>query len=324
VIIVLGIRTDLALEARELYKEREIPGVSIREEGEEGIKITRVKILDERGEKAMGKPVGDYITIEAPGLLERDLDLEERVAKVLANIISELAQLKKDSHVLVVGLGNWNVTPDALGPRVVSNIVVTRHLKEYAPLQFGDEIRSVSAFSPGVLGITGIETAEILKGVVDRVKPDLVITIDALASRRLERLSTTIQISNTGISPGSGVGNRRLSITSESLGVPVIAIGVPTVVDAVTIAHDTIEYLVKELSEQTSKESVFYKVLENMNKQEKYSLIEEVLSPHVQNLVVTPKEIDLLIKNIASVISRGINLALQPGLTEKEMNQLLH
>lgn len=321
---MLGIRTDLALEARELYKEREIPGVSIREEGEEGIKITRVKILDERGEKAMGKPVGDYITIEAPGLLERDLDLEERVAKVLANIISELAQLKKDSHVLVVGLGNWNVTPDALGPRVVSNIVVTRHLKEYVPLQFGDEIRSVSAFSPGVLGITGIETAEILKGVVDRVKPDLVITIDALASRRLERLSTTIQISNTGISPGSGVGNRRLSITSESLGVPVIAIGVPTVVDAVTIAHDTIEYLVKELSEQTSKESVFYKVLENMNKQEKYSLIEEVLSPYVQNLVVTPKEIDLLIKNIALVISRGINLALQPGLTEKEMNQLLH
>jgi spore protease len=321
---MVGIRTDLALEARELYRDKEIPGVSIKEEGEEGIKVTRVKILDERGEKAMGKPVGDYITIEAPGLLERDLDLEERVAKVLANIVSELAQLKKESHVLVVGLGNWNVTPDALGPRVVSNIVVTRHLKEYAPFQFGDEIRSVSAFSPGVLGITGIETAEILKGVVDRVKPDLVITIDALASRRLERLSTTIQISNTGISPGSGIGNRRLSITYESLGVPVIAIGVPTVVDAVTIAHDTIDYLVKELSKETSKESMFYKILENMKEQEKYTLIEEVLSPHVQNLVVTPKEIDLLIKNIASVISRGINLALQPGLTEKEMNQLLH
>ncbi|MGB9808829.1 MAG: GPR endopeptidase [Caldanaerobacter sp.] len=321
---MIGIRTDLALEARELYKDKEIPGVSIKEEREEGIKVTRVKILDERGERAMGKPVGDYITIEAPGLLERDLDLEERVAKVLASILSELAQLKKESHVLVVGLGNWNVTPDALGPRVVSNIVVTRHLKEYAPLQFGDEIRSVSAFSPGVLGITGIETAEILKGVVDRVRPDLVITIDALASRRLERLSTTIQISNTGISPGSGIGNRRLSITYESLGVPVIAIGVPTVVDAVTIAHDTIDYLVKELSKETSKESVFYKILENMKEQEKYTLIEEVLSPHVQNLVVTPKEIDLLIKNIASVISRGINLALQPGLTEKEMNQLLH
>ncbi|HHY80442.1 MAG TPA: GPR endopeptidase, partial [Thermoanaerobacter sp.] len=266
----------------------------------------------------------DYITIEAPGLIERDLDLEEEVAKVLADIIKEIANLTENTQVLVVGLGNWNVTPDALGPRVVSNIVVTRHLKEYAPQQFGDEIRSVSAISPGVLGITGIETAEILKGVVDRIKPDLIITIDALASRRLERLSTTIQISNTGISPGSGIGNRRLSITEQSLGIPVIAIGVPTVVDAVTIANDTIEYLTEELLKQTKEESPFYEVLKNMSQQEKYSLIQEVLTPYVHNLVVTPKEIDLLVKNISSIISRGINLALQPGLTEKEMNQLLH
>jgi len=286
--------------------------------------VTKVKILNEEGEKAMGKPVGDYITIEAPGLIERDLDLEEEVAKVLADIIKEIANLTENTQVLVVGLGNWNVTPDALGPRVVSNIVVTRHLKEYAPQQFGDEIRSVSAISPGVLGITGIETAEILKGVVDRIKPDLIITIDALASRRLERLSTTIQISNTGISPGSGIGNRRLSITEQSLGIPVIAIGVPTVVDAVTIANDTIEYLTEELLKQTKEESPFYEVLKNMSQQEKYSLIQEVLTPYVHNLVVTPKEIDLLVKNIASIISRGINLALQPGLTEKEMNQLLH
>jgi len=286
--------------------------------------VTKVKILNEEGEKAMGKPVGDYITIEAPGLIERDLDLEEEVAKVLADIIKEIANLTENTQVLVVGLGNWNVTPDALGPRVVSNIVVTRHLKEYAPQQFGDEIRSVSAISPGVLGITGIETAEILKGVVDRIKPDLIITIDALASRRLERLSTTIQISNTGISPGSGIGNRRLSITEQSLGIPVIAIGVPTVVDAVTIANDTIEYLTEELLKHTKEESTFYEVLKNMSQQEKYSLIQEVLTPYVHNLVVTPKEIDLLVRNIASIISRGINLALQPGLTEREMNQLLH
>ncbi|MDI3528994.1 MAG: spore protease [Thermoanaerobacter sp.] len=319
-----SIRTDLAVEARELYKGREIPGVRVDEKHLEGIKVTKVKILNEEGEKAMGKPVGDYITIEAPGLIERDLDLEEEVAKVLADIIKEIANLTENTQVLVVGLGNWNVTPDALGPRVVSNIVVTRHLKEYAPQQFGDEIRSVSAISPGVLGITGIETAEILKGVVDRIKPDLIITIDALASRRLERLSTTIQISNTGISPGSGIGNRRLSITEQSLGIPVIAIGVPTVVDAVTIANDTIEYLTEELLKQTKEESPFYEVLKNMSQQEKYSLIQEVLTPYVHNLVVTPKEIDLLVKNIASIISRGINLALQPGLTEKEMNQLLH
>lgn len=319
-----SIRTDLAVEARELYKGREIPGVRVDEKHLEGIKVTKVKILNEEGEKAMGKPVGDYITIEAPGLIERDLDLEEEVAKVLADIIREIANLTENTQVLVVGLGNWNVTPDALGPRVVSNIVVTRHLKEYAPQQFGDEIRSVSAISPGVLGITGIETAEILKGVVDRIKPDLIITIDALASRRLERLSTTIQISNTGISPGSGIGNRRLSITEQSLGIPVIAIGVPTVVDAVTIANDTIEYLTEELLKHTKEESPFYEVLKNMSQQEKYSLIQEVLTPYVHNLVVTPKEIDLLVRNIASIISRGINLALQPGLTEREMNQLLH
>ncbi|WP_028992469.1 GPR endopeptidase [Thermoanaerobacter thermocopriae] len=319
-----SIRTDLAVEARELYKEREIPGVKVDEKHLDGIKVTKVKILNEEGEKAMGKPVGDYITIEAPGLIERDLDLEEEVAKILADIIKEIANLTVNTQVLVVGLGNWNVTPDALGPRVVSNIVVTRHLKEYAPQQFGDEIRSVSAISPGVLGITGIETAEILKGVVDRIKPDLIITIDALASRRLERLSTTIQISNTGISPGSGIGNRRLSITEQSLGIPIIAIGVPTVVDAVTIANDTIEYLTEELLKQTKEESPFYGVLKNMSQQEKYSLIQEVLAPYVHNLVVTPKEIDLLVRNIASIISRGINLALQPGLTEREMNQLLH
>ncbi|MFV9567314.1 GPR endopeptidase [Thermoanaerobacter mathranii] len=319
-----SIRTDLAVEARELYKEREIPGVKVAEKHLDGIKVTKVKILNEEGEKAMGKPVGDYITIEAPGLIERDLDLEEEVAKILADIIKEIANLTVNTQVLVVGLGNWNVTPDALGPRVVSNIVVTRHLKEYAPQQFGDEIRSVSAISPGVLGITGIETAEILKGVVDRIKPDLIITIDALASRRLERLSTTIQISNTGISPGSGIGNRRLSITEQSLGIPVIAIGVPTVVDAVTIANDTIEYLTEELLKQTKEESPFYGVLKNMSQQEKYSLIQEVLAPYLHNLVVTPKEIDLLVRNIASIISRGINLALQPGLTEREMNQLLH
>ena len=319
-----SIRTDLAVEARELYKEREIPGVKVDEKHLDGIKVTKVKILNEEGEKAMGKPVGDYITIEAPGLIERDLDLEQEVAKILADIIKEIANLTVNTQVLVVGLGNWNVTPDALGPRVVSNIVVTRHLKEYAPQQFGDEIRSVSAISPGVLGITGIETAEILKGVVDRIKPDLIITIDALASRRLERLSTTIQISNTGISPGSGIGNRRLSITEQSLGIPIIAIGVPTVVDAVTIANDTIEYLTEELLKHTKEESTFYEVLKNMSQQEKYSLIQEVLTPYVHNLVVTPKEIDLLVRNIASIISRGINLALQPGLTEREMNQLLH
>lgn len=324
---MFSIRTDLALEAKEMYKgghEGEIPGVSVEEKEHKGIKITKVRILNEHGVQAMGKPIGDYVTIEAPDLIARDLDLEEEVAKELSNVIIDIAHLTPLSKVLVVGLGNWNVTPDALGPRTISNVVVTRHLKEFAPQQFGDDIRSVSAVSPGVLGITGIETAEILKGIADRIKPDIIITIDALASRRLERLTTTIQVSNTGISPGSGIGNKRLSISHESLGVPVIAIGVPTVVDAVTIANDTIEYLTNALIKETNEDSPFYMVLKNMRQDDKYALIKEVLNPYTQNLMVTPKEIDSLIENISSIISRGINLALQPGLTEKEMNQLVH
>jgi len=324
---MFSIRTDLAIEERDIYKSSknmEVPGVSVEEKQYEGIKITKVKILDKRGMEEMGKPIGNYITIEAPDLIQGDLDLEEKVSKVISDIIKEISNLKSETKVLVVGLGNWNVTPDALGPDVISNIVVTRHLKEFAPQQFGDEIRSVSAISPGVLGITGIETAEILKGITDRIRPDLIIAIDALASRKVERLSTTIQISDTGISPGSGIGNKRLSINKESLGIPVISIGVPTVVDAVTIANDTIEYLTESLLKETEKNNPFYKVLDNMSKEDKYALIQEVLNPYLHNLVVTPKEIDSIIKNISSVISRGINLALQPGLTVKEMNQLIH
>ncbi|SNX55227.1 GPR endopeptidase [Thermoanaerobacterium sp. RBIITD] len=323
---MFSVRTDLAVEARELYKEGhagEIPGVFLEERENNGVKIVKVKILNNEGVKAMGKPIGDYITIDAPDLKYRNLELEEKVAKILADVIREIANVNVKIKTLVIGLGNWNVTPDALGPKVTENIVVTRHLKELVPLQFGDNISSVSAIAPGVLGITGIETAEIVKSIVDRTKPDLLITIDALASRRIERLATTIQISNTGISPGSGIGNGRLAINEESLGIPVIAIGVPTVVDAATIANDTMEYLTNALIQKTSKDSPFYMVLKNMGDEDKYALIKEVLDPEA-NLMVTPKEIDILIKNISSIISRGINLALQPNLTVEEMNQLVH
>ncbi|PHO08362.1 GPR endopeptidase [Thermoanaerobacterium thermosaccharolyticum] len=323
---MFSIRTDLAVEARELYKDGhagEIPGVSIDEKEEDGIKVVKVSILNDEGAKAMGKPIGDYITIEAPDLRYRDIELEDKVAQKLADVIKEISNVNVNIKTLVIGLGNWNVTPDALGPKVIENIVVTRHLKELAPLQFGDNICSVSAMAPGVLGITGIETAEIVKSIVDKIKPDLVITIDALASRRIERLATTIQISNTGISPGSGIGNKRSAINMESLGVPVVAVGVPTVVDAATIANDAIDHLESTLIKNTTSNSPLYNVLKNMNKEDKYALIKEVLSPD-ENLIVTPKEIDLLIKNISSILSRGINLALQPNLTVDEMNQLVH
>ncbi|WKV08813.2 GPR endopeptidase [Thermoanaerobacterium sp. CMT5567-10] len=323
---MFSIRTDLAVEARELYKDGhagEIPGVSVDEKEEDGIKTVKVSILNDEGVKAMGKPIGDYITIEAPDLRYRDIELEDKVAQKLADVVKEISNVNVNIKTLVIGLGNWNVTPDALGPKVIENIVVTRHLKELAPLQFGDNICSVSAMAPGVLGITGIETAEIVKSIIDNIKPDLVITIDALASRRIERLATTIQISNTGISPGSGIGNKRSAINMESLGVPVIAIGVPTVVDAATIANDAIDHLESALIKNTSSNSPLYNVLKNMDKEDKYALIKEVLSPD-ENLIVTPKEIDLLIKNISSILSRVINLALQPNLTVDEMNQLVH
>jgi len=323
---MFSIRTDLAVEARELYKDGhagEIPGVSIDEKEEDGIKVVKVSILNDEGAKAMGKPIGDYITIEAPDLRYRDIELEDKVAQKLADVVKEISNVNVNIKTLVIGLGNWNVTPDALGPKVIENIIVTRHLKELAPLQFGDNICSVSAMAPGVLGITGIETAEIVKSIVDKIKPDLVITIDALASRRIERLATTIQISNTGISPGSGIGNKRSAINMESLGVPVVAVGVPTVVDAATIANDAIDHLESTLVKNTTRNSPLYNVLKNMDKEDKYALIKEVLSPD-ENLIVTPKEIDLFIKNISSILSRGINLALQPNLTVDEMNQLVH
>jgi spore protease len=324
---MFSIRTDLAVEARELYKEGyagEIPGVSVEEKNYEGVKIVKVSILNEQGVQAMGKPVGDYITIEAPDLIERDLKLEENVSKILANVIKQITTLSAETNILVVGLGNWNVTPDALGPKVVSDIIITRHLKEIIPDEFRNEISAVSAIAPGVLGITGIETVEIVKGIVDRIKPDILITIDALASRRIERLATTIQIANTGISPGSGIGNMRLAINQESIGIPVIAIGVPTVVDAATIANDTIEYLTNSLIKQTKEDSLFYTVLKNMGSEDKYALIKEVLNPYVKDLMVTPKEVDSLIENISSIISKGINMALQPNMTIEEMNQLVH
>ncbi|AFK87072.1 MULTISPECIES: GPR endopeptidase [Thermoanaerobacterium] len=323
---MFNIRTDLAVEAREMYKgghAGEIPGVLVDESQDDNIKIVKVTILDDDGAKTMGKPIGDYITIEAPDLRYRDIELEDKVAQKLADVIKKISNVNVNMKVLVIGLGNWNVTPDALGPKTIENIVVTRHLKELAPLQFGENICAVSAMAPGVLGITGIETAEIVKSVVDKIKPDLVITIDALASRRVERLATTIQVSNTGISPGSGIGNKRSAINMESLGVPVIAIGVPTVVDAATIANDAIEHLESALKNNVESGSPLYNVLKNMNDEDKYALIREVLSPE-ENLIVTPKEIDLLIKNISSILSRGINLALQPNLTVDEMNQLVH
>lgn len=323
-----NIRTDLAIEAREFYSKQEnkgdIPGVEVDVDKKEDITITRVKVVEEVGARIIGKPKGNYITIEVPKLRENDKDLHNEVGKILAEEVARVVKLSDQSVILVVGLGNWNVTPDALGPRVVDHLLVTRHIKEYVPDQIDEGVRSVCAVAPGVLGITGIETSEIIKGIVDRVKPDLVIAIDALASRKMERISTTIQLADTGINPGSGVGNNRKELSFESLGVPVVAIGVPTVVDAATMANDAIDMVVDSLINQSPKNGEFYNMLKNMDKTEKYKLINEVIYPYIGNLMVTPKEIDRLIDDIAIVIANGLNYALHPSIKQEDIDRYLN
>ncbi len=322
------IRTDLAVEARELYqenKQQEIPGVEVEKDNyNKEIEVTRVKVLDSQGSNLMGKPEGNYITIEARGLKNADADLKDNLSKVLAKELVAVLPKKKNLSTLVVGLGNWDVTPDALGPQAVSKLLVTRHFFKMYNKTDDPTMTSVSAISPGVMGTTGIETGDIIKGIVEKSNPDLVIAIDALASRKMERVSTTIQVATTGISPGSGVGNSRKRLNEETLGIPVIAIGVPTVVDAATMTNDTIKLVIETLKSQTEKGSGFFKMLEEMTDDDKYSLIKEVLDPYGANVIVTTKEIDKIITDLSQIIANSINIALHPGIDLKDVNRYLN
>lgn len=325
----INIRTDLAIEAREMAQEeqkREVPGVKMDVEDKGDIKITRVKIEDEVGEKIMGKSIGNYITLEIPKIRERGEEFKEEIAQAMSKELREIVkdEVKKDSTTLVVGLGNWNITPDALGPKVISRLMVTRHLLEHIPDMVDEELTPVCALAPGVLGLTGIETGEIIKGVVDKVKPDQVIAIDALASRRMERVNTTIQITDTGISPGSGVGNKRKALDKKSLGIPVIAIGIPTVVDATTLANDTIDLMLDAMIEESRQGKEFYNMLKEINRDEKHLLIRQILHPYVGDLMVTPKEVDLIINDVALVVANGINIALHPGIDLNDVNRYVN
>lgn len=312
-----SVRTDLALEEKERFESDnvEIPGVVLDEEydKEREIRITRVKVETENGAKTMGKPVGVYLTIEAPNMAVPDEDYHREISVKLSGFIQELIQGRSldtdDLSVLVVGLGNRQVTPDALGPYVADNLCVTRHIvKEYGKYAMGMEhARLVSAIVPGVMGQTGMETLEIVKGVVDETKPDLVIAIDALAARNTRRLNRTIQIADTGIHPGSGVGNHRNGLTKESVGVPVIGIGVPTVVDAATIANDTMENLIDALESSEMLKGVG-DILRTYNRAEKYELVKELISPHLNGMFVTPKDEDELVKQISYTISEALNM----------------
>lgn len=324
---MLNIRTDLALEVREAYNKQnkgEIPGVEVDIKKGENLSVTTVKVVDKKGEKIIGKPMGTYITIEAPELRHFDQNLQDEVSKSMAKELAKVINLDKEKTALVVGLGNWNVTPDALGPKVVSRLMVTRHLKQMAPDEIDEGVRPVCALSPGVLGLTGIETSEIIQGVVKKIKPDIVLVVDALASRKLSRVSTTIQIGDTGISPGSGVGNKRMGLTQSILGVPVVAIGVPTVVDAATMANDTIDLLLDSMIEQVEEGKEFYNMLKGLSRDEKFQLIQEVLAPYAGDLMVTPKDVDSIIDNISKIIANGINIALQPSIHLKDINRYIN
>ncbi|MGL5149597.1 MAG: GPR endopeptidase [Clostridium sp.] len=324
---MFNVRTDLAIEAREMYKKEystDLDGVYVEEDTEGDVKINWVKITNDEGAKKLGKAVGNYITIDIPEFTAYDGESMDNVAHVMAAQLEKLVDLPQEKTALVVGLGNWKVTPDALGPKVVEKIMITRHLKAVMPDAIDDSVRPVCAIAPGVLGITGIETGEIIKSLVDKIKPSLVICIDALGARRVERVNRTIQISDTGISPGAGVGNHRMKINEETVGVKVIAIGVPTVVDAATLANDTIDLLLDELISKTEEGKEFYNMLKSLDKREKGMLIKEILKPNVGDLMVTPKEIDLVVESLSKIIANGINIAIQPNMNMEDINQFMN
>ncbi|CCQ97571.1 Germination protease [[Clostridium] ultunense Esp] len=323
---MIEIRTDLAIENREMYQEQnegEVPGVEVEEERGEGYTVTRVKILDERGSTYLGKPKGVYITIDVPKLKNADQDLKDEISKLLAKEIKGIGITDEDTKTLIVGLGNWNVTPDALGPKVVDRVLVTRQFFIAYNKDRDETVANVAAISPGVMGLTGIETGEIVKGIVEKTNPDLVVAIDALASRRMERVSTTIQISDTGINPGSGIGNKRIGLNEEYLGVPVVAIGVPTVVDAATMVNDTMDLIIGSMKSVAKVGTEFYSTLEQVSSEEKYDLIKEVLEPFMPNVVVTPKEIDSIIDDLSIIIGNGLNIALHHGIDLQDVNRYI-
>ncbi len=307
-----NIRTDLALEQKERFENDnvEIPGVVLEEQYDEEteMRVTTVKIETEKGAKVMGKPVGTYVTIEASNMVMLEEESQHRIAETIRGYLAQLIN-KEEYAVLVVGLGNREVTPDALGPNVVDNLNITRHIvKEYGKYALNKEkVRLVSAIVPGVMAQTGMETVEIIKGIVEETKPDFVVVVDALAARSSRRLNRTIQIADTGINPGSGVGNHRNAINKKTVGVPVIAIGVPTVVDAATIVNDAMENLIHALESSETLKGVGV-VMQGYNATEKYELVKELISPHLNGMFVTPKDIDDTVKRISLIIAEALNM----------------
>ena len=306
-------RTDLADERADIFKKNNgitnsIDGIetNIKEDG--NIKITEVKITNENGEKAIGKPIGNYITIDINKLKIATDEEIEKYGNVLSEELKKLVDkhVAKEDEILIVGLGNIYVTPDSLGPKVINEIDVTRHILKYMPEVLDKGTRSVSAVSPGVLGTTGIETLEIITGIVQNIHPKLIIVIDALASRSMDRISSSVQLADTGIVPGAGVGNTRKELSARTLNIPVIALGIPTVVETAVLVNDCLDVFIQKLQDEAKSNDYLNKLKEEDN----YEEIKEALLPKEYNLIVTPKEIDDLIENMKDVVARGINYAM--------------
>lgn len=302
-------RTDLALETHELNAEQGIDdGIITREETINGVQVTTAEIKSGKGEEMSGKKAGMYITVDIGRVWQFDSVRVKEIATLLADKIKALLPTC-DGPVLVAGLGNENVTPDSIGPKIVEGLLVSHHIKElntklYDTIGFGD----VAAFAPGVLGQTGIESADIIKSVVTSLKPSCVIVIDALSSRRLARLATTVQLADSGISPGSGVNNSRRRLDKETLGVPVVSIGMPTVVDAATLAYDL-------LQEIANREKLSINITEEV--------INKSLTENSRNFFITPKETDIIIMSGSKLLTMALNMALHPNIPPDEIPEYL-
>lgn len=313
-----NIRTDLAAEAAVL-RGGTLEGVTMENAVlPQDIEITRVRV-DERGQKEIGKAPGLYVTVDVPDTYARNGALEQALAQAIASELRRVMGMDTEPFsALVVGLGNAQVTPDSLGPRVVHNVLVTRHILQHVPDSVDERVRCVSAFAPGVLGVTGLESTDVVKGIVERIQPSVILVVDALAAGSATRIANTYQIADSGISPGSGIGNKRQALNRQTLGVPVVALGVPLVVYASSITRDVMQRMAQQLNADTGADGA------PVDEDVMASLAEQVAGQYFQDLVVTPKEIDAMVTDVARILGNGINLALHPKLELSDIQQYVN
>ncbi len=306
-----NLKVDLAIEARDLVRGatgREIQGVEEKVEQLEQIKTTSIFIREPQAAQVMGRPVGTYITIESPPLKINDPYVKQEIIDAMAKSMPVLLNdtLKPQDVVLLVGLGNWRATPDALGPKFIQYSPITRHYHQYAPDALVQGMRPTCGIAPGVLGITGLETFDVVKGIVDKIKPAVLVVVDSLAAQNVERIGTSIQMCNTGIQPGSGIGNTRQALSQQELGIPVIAIGCPTIVNAAVITNQAIQKF-------CSNSGI------NFVESTAQAAVQEILTYFGGSLTVTPKEIDDIIENTSRILAMGVATALFPGISQEQL-----